>query len=141
MSYGERDTFEATRNKFEAVCAENGLVCKIFNKQYPFSVAVSPYQAMADQISMLDSKTGHNGKEAMWIFIFPDGELDNKTVDNFTMSEKLRKKLSGFAQKLFDQWCHIVFRENIENSKFVDYTVETVENQPVYDDEPEYAEL
>lgn len=142
MAYGERDTFESTKTKFANICEENGLTFKILNRQYPFAVAVSPDQAMEDQISMLDNETGHNGKDAKWIFIFPDEELENKTIDDFTLPDSLLNKLRNYSKKLYDQWCRIVFRENIENRKFVDYPVETVENQqPVYDDEPEYAEL
>ena len=158
MTYGEKDTYDALLTKFANICEENGLIYRVYNKQYPFAVAVSPDQAMEDQMSMLDNETGHNGKDAKWIFIFPNGSLENKTIKKFTMPDTLRKKLSSYSQKLYDQWCRIVFRENIENRRFVEKAVDDVENDgmdvpedtDVSEDsadtaqpetEPEYAEL
>lgn len=120
MGYGERDTFEATKTKFANICEENGLTYKIINKEYPFAVAVSPDQAMEAQTTMLDNETGYNGKDAKWIFIFPDGVLENKTIDDFTLPDTLLNKLRNYSKKIYEQWCKIVYRENIENRKFAD---------------------
>lgn len=158
MTYGEKDTYDALLTKFANICEENNLIYKVNTKSYPFSVTVTPDQSMDAQISMLDNESGYNGKDAKLVLFFPDGVLQYKFSDDFTLSEALMTKLKNSVTKIYQQWCKICFRDGIEKQRFVEKAVDDVENDgmdvpedtDVSEDsadtaqpetEPEYAEL